>query len=178
MKENPIHSLWGDVRHYVRGWFQKLAPREQIYLLCGGAAVLLYLLLALLWWPLAQAQDEMAQRNEQLTQQLARVRLLAAELRQGGAEGGPEGGRQLNQLINRAASQFDIRPSRIQPNARGEVQVRFDEVGFADFMGWLHHIELREGARLRELSINQGSRSGTVQATVRLGQWQGQWQGQ
>jgi hypothetical protein len=69
-----------------------------------------------------------------------------------------------------STARYKIRPSRMQPNARGDVQVRFEDVDFAAVLRWLHQLEYTENVQIREVSINQGDRSGTVNASVRIGQ--------
>jgi type II secretory pathway component PulM len=76
----------------------------------------------------------------------------------------------MNQLINASTTEVGIRPSRIQPNSRGEPQIRFENVGFAELLRWMHRMEFREGIAIKEVAINPGDRGGLVKATIRLGQ--------
>ena len=153
----------------MKAWFKRLSQREQLYLLAAAAAVLLYVSLAVIWGPLASARDEMAARNAQVAQQLRQVRAMVSELRQFGAEQTGADRVNMNELINSTTQSLGILPTRIQPNARGETQVRFERVGFGELMRWLHRLDGVEGVRIREVTINQGDRGGAVRATVRLG---------
>jgi general secretion pathway protein M len=103
----------------LKEWFQKFTQREQVYLLAVGLVVLLYLLLVVLWQPLSHKRDEMAIRNVQVAEQLARVQALASELQQLKAGGGTRNKLNMNELINNSTNKYGIRPSRIQPNSRG-----------------------------------------------------------
>lgn len=154
----------------VQEWFQKYTQREQIYLLAVAAAVTLYLLLVLIWQPVAGMRNDMAARNMQVAEQLARVKSMAGELQALKSSGSGQRRVNMNQLINSSTNQFGIRPSRIQPNSRGETQLRFESVEFAKLLQWLHGIESTEGVVIREVAINQGDRGGIVKATIRLGQ--------
>jgi general secretion pathway protein M len=154
----------------LKEWFQKFTQREQVYLLAVGLVVLLYLLLVVLWQPLSHKRDEMAIRNVQVAEQLARVQALASELQQLKAGGGTRNKLNMNELINNSTNKYGIRPSRIQPNSRGETQIRFEDVGFTPLLRWLHEIEGAESILVREVAINQGDRGGVVKATIRLGQ--------
>jgi general secretion pathway protein M len=154
----------------LKEWFQKYTQREQLYLLGAGLAVGLYLLLVVIWQPLNQKRSEMVTRNVQVAEQLARVQAMASELQQLQSSGSTRSDRNMNQLINNSTNKFGIRPSRIQPNSRGETQIRFEDVGFTPLLRWLHQIENAEGIQVHEVAINQGARGGLVKATVRLGQ--------
>jgi type II secretory pathway component PulM len=95
---------------------------------------------------------------------------MASELQALKSSGSGQRTLNMNQLINSSTNQFGIRPSRIQPNSRGETQLRFESVEFARLLQWLHGIESTEGVVIREVAINQSDRGGIVKATIRLGQ--------
>jgi general secretion pathway protein M len=154
----------------VQEWFQKYTQREQLYLLAVATVVSLYLLLVVVWRPVAGIRNEMAARNIQVAEQLAMVRAMASELQALKSSGSGQRTLNMNQLINSSTNQFGIRPSRIQPNSRGETQLRFESVEFARLLQWLHGIESTEGVVIREVAINQSDRGGIVKATIRLGQ--------
>ena len=154
----------------VADWFWSHNEREQAYLLAAAAAVVLYVLYMGVWKPLADMRNAMAQRNAVTEQTLTRVQAMASELNQLKAGGAGPRNRNMNQLINASTTEVGIRPSRIQPNSRGEPQIRFENVGFAELLRWMHRIEYREGIAIKEVAINPGDRGGLVKATIRLGQ--------
>jgi len=151
-----------------REWLRKLGRREQLCLLAAGFALVLYLPWVAVWQPLSGARDDMALRNARASGQLARVRSMAAELRALRAAGGRVQERDMNQLIEGSIGRFGIRPSRMRSDSRGETRIRFEEVGFAELMRWLHRVESVEGMLVREVSISRGDRGGSVRAAVRL----------
>jgi len=154
----------------VLAWFRSHSQREQVYLLAAAVAVVLYILFMGLWRPLSGMRDEMAQRNVAITEKLVRVQTMASELQQ--LQAGSGGKRQvnMNQLINSSTTELGIRPTRIQPNSRGETQIRFENVNFGQLLRWMHRMENAEGLLVREVAITQGDRGGLVKATIRLGQ--------
>lgn len=154
----------------MQEWFQKFTQREQAYLLIAAVAVFLYLLLMVIWRPLASMRDDLVEQNAQVASTLLRVKAMASELQRLQSSGGTRGTRNMNPLINSSTSEFGIRPTRIQPNSRGETQIRFEDVNFSQLMRWLHRMEYVEGILVREVAITQGDRGGLVKATVRLGQ--------
>lgn len=87
-----------------------------------------------------------------------------------GQGAGAASDRNLNQLINSSTAEYALQPSRIQPNAKGEMQIRFEDARLADLLRWLHRIEVVDGLLIVDASIVQGERGGIVNANIRLGQ--------
>jgi len=154
----------------ILSWFRTYNEREQAYLLAAVAAVFLYALYVGLWRPVAGMRDDMQARNKATEASLSRVQAMASELKQLQESGDATQARNMNQLINASTADVGIRPTRIQPNSRGETQIRFENVGFDQLMRWMHRMEFDEGIAIKEVAINQGDRGGQVKATVRLGQ--------
>ena len=154
----------------MKAWFAQFSQREQIYLLIAVTAVLLYVLYVGFWQPVAGMRTDMASQNERMTSSLELVQSMSGELQrlQVGASG--SGRRNLNQLVNSTTAKQKLRPSRIQPNSRGELQVRFEDADFSSLLRWLHQLEYVEEVPVLEVSITQGDRGGLVNANVRLGQ--------
>ena len=154
----------------LQDWFRKFNAREQAYLLACAVSVTLYILYMGLWQPLVGMRDDMKQRNIATQVTLSNVQAMASELKQLKASGSTQVRRNMNQLINTSTADVGIRPTRIQPNSRGETSIRFENVGFSELMRWLYRIEYGEGIPVKEVAINQGDRGGLVKATIRLGQ--------
>ncbi|MDJ0877432.1 MAG: type II secretion system protein M [Halieaceae bacterium] len=150
-------------------WYRKFSAREQAYLLAVAVVLVLYVMFMLVLKPLAGMRDEMALRNTATEEKLSRVQAMASELKQLKSSGSPRANRNMNQLINASTADVGIRPTRISPNSRGETQIRFENVGFAELLRWLYRIEYGEGIAVKEVAINQGDRGGLVKATIRLG---------
>jgi general secretion pathway protein M len=153
----------------LRDWFGRFNAREQAYLLAAAVAVALYILFMGVWKPLDGMREEMARRNSIIQAQLSEVRAMASELNQLKTSGSPRRSRNMNQLINASTADVGIRPTRIQPNSRGETSIRFENVSFSDLLRWMYRIEYGEGIAIQEAAINQGDKGGLVKATIRLG---------
>ncbi|MEM0954134.1 MAG: type II secretion system protein M [Pseudomonadota bacterium] len=153
----------------LRDWFFTFNSREQGYLLAAAIIVLLYVMYIGALKPLAGLRNEMALRNVATQEALIRVQAMASEIKVLNSSGRPRA-RNLNQLINASTSDVGIRPSRIQPNSRGETSIRFENVAFSNLLRWLYRMEYGEGLSVKEVSLNQGDGTGLVKATVRLGQ--------
>ncbi len=153
----------------IRTWFFKFNAREQGYLLAVAIVVAVYILYMGAVKPLNGLRNEMVLRNVATQEVLSRVQGMASEIKALKASGGSQRSRNMNQLITSSANDVGIRPSRIQPNSRGETSIRFENVSFADLLRWLYRMEYGEGIAVVEVSVNQGDRGGLVKATVRLG---------
>jgi len=155
----------------MKQWFLRFTPREQLALLLMTAAVTLYALFMLLVAPLGKARDDMASRNDATAELLARVDGMAAEISalREADQGRPRGAqRNLTALVNSSAERYGLRPSRLQPNARGAVQVRFEAASLAALLRWIHDLEANRGLAVEELSMSQTSSAGMVSVTARI----------
>ena len=155
----------------MKQWFAGLTQREQLSLLLMGMALALYLVFVLLLAPLADARDRMQMQNQGVAESLQRVDVLVSQilyLRESGNSSGSR--RNLTSLINRSTAGFNLQVNRLQPNSRGEVQVRLENAAFDDLVAWLYQMEYKEGLLVKEASITQAGTVGRVNITVRLAQ--------
>lgn len=150
-------------------WLERFTPREQLSLLLMALAVIAWAGWMLLWTPLRDARNEMAQRNDATAVVLQRVDAMVSEILTLRESGGGQRGN-LVALINRSTGAAGLAVSRLQPNSRGEVQVRFEAAAFDDLLAWLHRLENEEGVIVGEVAISRAGTPGRVNATVRLGQ--------
>ena len=155
----------------MKDWFAQLNQREQMSLVILSLAVGLYLLLMIVWSPLAGKRDALEVQNGAIAGSLARVDAMVSELlqlRDGGASVNTR--RNLTSLINQSTSRMELPVSRLQPSSRGDIQVRLENAAFDDVLQWLHEMEYREGLLVREVSVTQAGSVGRVNATVRIAQ--------
>lgn len=155
----------------MKSWYSQLTQREQLSLLLMGLALGLYLVYVLMVSPLNGARDQLARQNEGVAESLQRVDVMVSQImtqRNSGAPGRQR--RNLTTLINRSTAAMDLQVSRLQPNSRGEIQVRMEGASFDDLLAWLHQVEHRESLLVREVSITQAGTAGRVNATIRLAQ--------
>ena len=88
------------------------------------------------------------------------------ELRQGGTKAGAK--RNLTSVINQSTSRLQLPVMRLQPNSRGEIQVRIENGSFDDVLKWLNEIEYTESLLVREVSVTPAAAAGRVNITVRI----------
>jgi general secretion pathway protein M len=150
-------------------WLRQFNVREQLALLLCAGAVVLYCLYIAVWSPVREIRADMSLQNMRVAESLRRVQGLAAELEQLRTSAAPGRSSNLNQVINTTTAKQGIAPTRIQPSASGDTQIRFEDVTFAGLLRWMHQLEFEEGLAIREVSINQGARGGLVNASIRVG---------
>jgi len=124
-----------------------------------------------LWSPLSSARDDMLVRNAGVAASLERVDTLVSQIMaQRHDGGGKPSARNLTALINRSTSAMNLQVSRLQPNSRGELQVRLEQASFDDIVAWLYDMEYSQGLLVREVSITRAGGVGRVNASIRLAQ--------
>ena len=155
----------------MKDWFTRYNQREQLSLLAVAAVLGCYVLYFGIWAPVASMRDEMATRNRNASQVLQRVDAMVSEvlrLRNNGE--GKSLKRNLTSIVNQSTSRLALPVSRLQPNSRGEIQVRLENAVFDDILQWLHDMEYRQSLLVREVSITQSGTAGRVNASIRIAQ--------
>ena len=110
----------------------------------------------------------MMANNKAATAQLARVEAKVSQLVDLRANGESGQNQNLSSTLSAAAQNAGLTVKRLQPNSRGEVQVRFESVEFDALLQWLQTIEGNEGLRIIDASVSDAGRSGGVNATLRV----------
>jgi len=153
----------------MKEWFASLQQREQLSLLLLAVALALYLLYVLAWSPLDGRREALAIQNEAIAESRVRVDAMVSqllELRTSGPDRGAE--RNLMSEINESTGRYALPVMRLQPNSRGEIQVRVENAPFDKVMQWLHEVEYGKGLLVREVSLTQAGSVGYVNVTVRV----------
>jgi type II secretory pathway component PulM len=153
----------------MKDWLSQLSQRDQVSLLALAIALTLYVLYMFVWSPLNHRREELALQNTAIAESRVRVDAMVAELlqlRQSGNKAGAQ--RNLTSLINASTSRLQLPVIRLQPNSRGEIQVRIENAIFDDVLQWLYEMEYKEGLLVQELSLTQTGTVGRVNVTVRI----------
>ncbi len=155
----------------MKEWFSQLQQREQLSLLALALVLGLYLLYMAAWRPLASSRNELALQNQRVAESLQHVDSMVSEIKSlqaSGSSAGSPADRNLTALVNQSTREHKLQVTRLQPNSRGEIQVRLEAVVFDDLLAWLHDMEYRESLLLREVAIAETGSRGRVNATVRI----------
>lgn len=159
---NSLRRFWGG-----------LAPRDRRVLLLGAVALVILLLWAAVWEPLAGARDAARVRVAAGANDLATMRAVAPRLRELGAAGAVQVQRDGRSLL--AVTDATVRGSgvgdallRIEPVTGGQVRVYFEAASFDALVQWLEELEAHQGIGSTELSVNRAAGVGRVDARVLL----------
>jgi len=155
----------------VKEWFAALNQREQLSLVLLAFALGMYLLYMLAWVPLAERRDQLVVQNQDTARSLQRVDAMVSEISRLRAGGGAlSTQRNLTALVNQSTSRHSLQVSRLQPNSRGDIQVRLENAVFDDLVAWLDEVENREGLLVTEVAITRTGEVGRVNASIRIAQ--------
>ena len=151
----------------MRVWYESLSARDQIALLVLAGALGLWLFMQVVFIQLDGRRARLSDDNLALADKLNRVDLKVeqlAALRAGG------GGMQVNltRILNQASEANGLAVKRLQPNSRGEVQIRFEGVDFDGVLRFLEQVEGAAGLTVLDASISSAGRGGGVNATLRI----------
>jgi len=153
-------------------WFDQLSSRDQLSVVAGAVAVMLYVLIVLLFSPLSARQQSLELQNEQAAISLRNIEALAQQymsLAGGGAKKAGAGGkRNLTSLIDRLVKANGLKMKRFQPSSSGDVQLRFENSPFNNVVMLLHQLETDNQVAIKDLSVSPGSAVGLVDISVRL----------
>lgn len=153
----------------MKEWFSQLNQREQLSLLLLSSALLLYLLYIFVLSPLESQREQLIAQNSAVTESQGRVDAMVSQLlqlRQGGSKAGAK--RNLTSVINQSTTRLQLPVMRLQPNSRGEIQVRIENASFNDVLKWLNEMEYTESLLVREVSVTPAASAGRVNITVRI----------
>jgi len=152
----------------MRDWFNAQNQRDQLALMVLVTAVVLYSLVSFVLMPASAARSQMAANNTAALAQLARVEAKVSQLLDLRARSESGKNQNLSSTLSAAAQNAGLIVKRLQPNSRGEVQVRFESVEFDALLQWLQTIEGNEGLRIVDASVSDAGRSGGVNATLQV----------
>jgi type II secretory pathway component PulM len=151
----------------MRQWFESLPSRDQIALMALVAALGLWLFVQLIFIELDGRRARLNEGNQALAEKLIRVDLKVeqlAALRVGGGDQKIN----LTRTLSQASEANGLAVKRLQPNSRGEVQIRFEGVAFDNLLQFLEQIEGVSGLAVLDASVSSAGRSGGVNATFRV----------
>ena len=105
--------------------------------------------------------------NEVLASTLSRIDLKVEQLAALRADGG---GVQVNltRTLSQLSETLGLPVKRLQPNSRGEVQIRFEGIAFDGLLQFLEQIEGSSGLVVVDASISSAGNNGGVNATLRV----------
>ena len=151
----------------IRQWFQSRVVRDQIALMILAAVVGSWVFVQVIFVELDGRRQRLTAGNEALASTLSRIDLKVEQLAALRADGG---GVQVNltRTLSQLSETLGLPVKRLQPNSRGEVQIRFEGIAFDGLLQFLEQIEGSSGLVVIDGSISSAGNSGGVNATLRV----------
>ena len=151
----------------IRQWFTSLGARDQIALMILASVLGLWVFIQAIFVELDGRRERLTASNEALVLKLSRIDLKVEQLAALRSAGG---GVQVNltRTLSQLSETLGLSVKRLQPNSRGEVQIRFEGVAFDGLLQFLEQIEGSSGLVVIDGSISSAGNNGGVNATLRV----------
>ena len=151
----------------MRKWFESLVARDQMALMILAAIVGLWVFVQVIFVELDGRRERLRAGNEALVVKLSRIDLKVEQLAALRADGG---GVQVNltRTLSQVSETLGLPVKRLQPNSRGEVQIRFEDIAFDGLLQFLEQIGGSSGLAVIDGSISSAGNNGGVNATLRV----------
>ncbi len=151
----------------MRQWFQSLVARDQTALMILAAVLGVWVFIQVIFVELDGRRQRLTAGNEALASTLSRIDLKVEQLAALRADGG---GVQVNltRTLSQLSETLGLPVKRLQPNSRGEVQIRFEGIAFDGLLQLLEQIEGSSGLVVVDGSISSAGNNGGVNATLRV----------
>lgn len=143
--------------------------RDQIMLLVGAIAVVIYLVWMLVLSPIQNKRDRLLQTNVAATQSLGRVQIMVAQIQQYRAQGAQaSSGDNIMGVVDMGIRGNGLNVSAVNPGGAGDVRVRFERAAYEPLMQWLYEVEFKNGLSIRDLTIAATNDPGLVTVNMRV----------
>jgi len=150
-------------------WFLDQSPRDQMMLSVGGVAVLLYILIFMILFPMQNDLERSERRNAVSLQEQEEVRQLAGQVLARQQTGQEVGSQNLTSLLNDSTRQFGLTMENVQPSGNS-ARVRLGASDFNKVLSWLNEMENKHGLQISDLTITADRSPGVVQVNLQLAQ--------
>ena len=151
----------------IKQWFESLVARDQLALMVMATVLGLWVFIQLIFVELDGRRARLTAGNEALVLKLSRIDLKVEQLAALRAAGC---GVQVNltRTLSHLSETLGLPVKRLQPNSRGEVQIRFEGVAFDRLLQFLEQIEGSSGLVVIDGSISSAGNNGGVNASLRV----------
>lgn len=149
--------------------FLELSPRDQLMLVFGVGAVVIYVLIFVLLLPMQEDLSKQKKRVVAAKEEQQRVQVLAGKVLSAQQNGGNTGTQSINALLNQSLGQFGLRMENFQPSGNS-ARVRLASAEFNKVLAWLHELEIKQGLQVKDLTLTADKNPGAVLVNVQLQQ--------
>lgn len=150
-------------------WFYGREANEQKIISAVAAVILISVLWAAVWKPVADWQyvETNRQQNAQQLFDWLRVNEQAAKQSTANATSN-RGSRALIPVITKAADAHNIKVNRLQPESNGVISVVLQQQSFNQIMQWVAQLDENNGVSVERASFDSQDLAGYVNAQIRL----------
>jgi general secretion pathway protein M len=152
----------------LRAWYAGLQEREQRVVMIGGGVLGLIIIFAGILMPLQSAVSRAVQGNETRRQDLAWMRVNAAEVQAAAAQIPATTGEAPVVLVDRVGRESGLAMALrgTQPNGTGGVRVQLEAAPFDVMVAWLATLDRRYGFALESITVDRAAAPGMVNANI------------
>lgn len=150
--------------------YTELEPRDRYAL--TGLAVFFSLLFVVvgIWQPAVNyaASAEASRNTQRELIEWMNSTAVQARATAGNQVTARRSGQSLLTSVSRTAKAFNIKPDKLQPEGNDEVSVWFEAVAFNMLISWLEELQMKQGIRVKQISVDKDEQPGTVNARIVL----------
>jgi type II secretory pathway component PulM len=152
-------------------WFKSQTSRDQVAIVVGGIALVIYILVGLIYQPIQTRIENLQTSNDTARADLQWMMESASTVKamQGNSaktNAGPSGS--ISQVVDKSVRDAGLKMKRFQPNGDKQAQVWLEGVPYAASIAWLNALENSYGYSLDSVSINASSQSGLINVRVKV----------
>jgi general secretion pathway protein M len=150
-------------------WFYGREQNEQTIIVAIAALVVIAILWAAVWKPVADWRyvETNRQQNAQQLVDWLRVNEQAAK-QAASSSSNNRGSRALIPVITKAADAHNIKVNRLQPESNGVISVILQQQSFNQIVQWIAQLNENNGVSVDRASFDSQDAPGYVNAQIRL----------
>lgn len=150
-------------------WFHGREQNEQRIIAGLTALVVIAVLWAGVWKPVADWRFVETNRQQNAQQLLDWLRVNEQAAKQAGAStASNRGSRALIPVITKAADAHNIKVNRLQPESNGVISVVLQQQSFNQIIEWIAQLDENNGVSVERASFDSQDLPGYVNAQIRL----------
>jgi len=155
----------------LKAWYANLDAREQKIVGIGAVVLAVLLLLGGILLPLESAVSTAVKTRESRREDLAWMRVNAAEIQSGSATLTADTGEAPVVLVDRVGREAGLGTALrgTQPSGTG-VRVQLEAAPFDTLITWLANLDEHYGLAIDSISVDRAARPGVVNANISLTQ--------
>ena len=157
----------------MKEYWMNLSASERRTLSIGGGVLVLVLIYALVWQPVASSAEQWRKsvKDKEAFVVWMNNAVLEAKAMRKSAKPTASGNRQsLLALVDQMARRSKLGPAlkRVEPKGTNEVRVRLENASFDDVMKWLTQLQKTRSVGVESISLDKEDQPGLVSATLTL----------